>query len=139
MSGLYSQYKTSPKLELEGVRAVVGIDEDGEIAFQVTRAGGANVRFAKVINRLTRPHQRNGVIKIDNAELSRDILKQAYAECIVIGWENVKDANGSPLTFSKETCLKLFRDLDDLFSDIVGISQDITYFREVLLEAQAKN
>lgn len=136
---LYSQYETSPKLEMEGVRVVVGIDNDGEMAFQIRRAGGANVQFAKVIQRLTRPYTRNGQVKIEDPELSRDILKQAYAETIVCGWENIKNKKGEQLIFSAKAALDLFRDLDDLFSDIVSISQEITYFRAELLEQQAKN
>lgn len=136
---VYSQYETSSQLEMGGVRVVTGIDEDGEVAFIVKRAGGSNVQFAKVIQRLTRPYTRNGQVRIEDPDLSRDILKQAYAEAIVAGWENVKGRDGEQIPFSRDNVLKLFRDLDDLFSDIVGISQEVSYYRQALLEAEAKN
>lgn len=62
-----------------------------------------------------------------------------YAETIVLGWENVEDADGNPLAFNTANAIKLFTDLPDLFRDIQEQSQRSALFRAELLERESGN
>ena len=49
------------------------------------------------------------------------IVKEVYAETVVIGWENVEDADSNPMDFTVPNCVKLFEDLPDLFKEGKGV------------------
>jgi hypothetical protein len=140
MPGLYKSYKTNESLEKDGIRVEVGHTDDGKvIAFTLARAGGGNAAFLKKLNEKTKPYQRSGAMKELDVGIQRRIMKEVYAESVILGWENVDGPDGLPLAFSKENVLQVLTDLDDLFTELVSVATDAALFRASLLEAQAKN
>lgn len=131
---IYKQFKTDEKLEKEGIE----LNYDGVI-FRIARAGMNNLPYQRAMERLTKPYRR----AIQNNQMSGDklldIIKQVYAETIILGWEGVKDENDQPLEFNKENCLKVLRDLPELFLDIKSQAENHTLFLADIREAEAKN
>lgn len=137
---LYKQFKTDNNLEKEGILLEYGTNSQGNpICIRVARAGGGNVAYAKRMEARVKPYRRQIQNETMETALIDRILKEVYAETVVLGWENVEDEKGDPLPFSTENCIKLFDDLPDLFKDIQEQSQRAALFREELREADAKN
>lgn len=138
---LYSAYETDPKLETEGVWLPVGTNSKGETsAIRIRRAGGANQMFAKVFEFKSKPHRR--LMDIPGAldqRVQERVMREVYAEAVVIGWENIDGRDGQPLEFTKENVLQLFTDLPDLFRVIVKESQDMALYRKEVREVEAGN
>ena len=137
---LYKQFKTDQSIEKAGIILHYGSNSKGQpIEFRVARAGGANDQYAKVMELKTKPHRRQIQNEtIDLATLER-ILREVYAQTVVIGWSGVEDENGNDLPYTVENCIKLFADLPDLFKDIQEQTQKSALFRQELIEADSKN
>lgn len=140
MSGLYQAFETNKDLESSGIELDYGKNSKGEpIRIKIARAGGANKRFAKVLDRLLRPYKR----QLANDQLSDDVAKevmiQAYADSVVLGWEGVEDRQGNPMDFTRENVVKLFTDLPELFLDVQQQSQKAALFLVDILEGEQGN
>lgn len=137
---LYKQFKTDNSLEKEGIVLEYGENSKGKpIAIRIARAGGANKAYEKRMEIRVKPYRRQIQNETMESALVERIVKEVYAETVVIGWENVEDENGNPMEFSVENCIKLFDDLPDLFRDIQEQSQRAALFRAEVREADAKN
>jgi hypothetical protein len=138
--GIFALFGTDQNLEKTGVNIDYSIDANGDpIRFVIARAGGANMRFASVLEAKTKPYKRqiqNGMI---DPEIAEKIMREVYAETVVLGWENVSDSDGVVIPFSKENCIKLFEMLPDLYRDIKDLSGQIATFRTEEREADLKN
>lgn len=140
MSGLYQAFETNKDLESSGIELDYGKNSKGApIRIKIARAGGANKRFAKVLDRLLRPYKR----QLANDQLSDDVAKevmiQAYADSVVLGWEGVEDREGNPMEFSRDNVVRLFNDLPELFLDVQQQSQKAALFLVDILEGEQGN
>lgn len=147
---LYKQFKTDKEVEQSGLLLQYGETADGKpVTIRIARAGGANVQFQKRLEALTRPYRRQLQTETLSPKLAESLVRRAYAETVVLGWENVEfpvlDANGEPtdkteaLPFTVDNCLRLFTDLPDLFTDLQEQAQKAALFRVDALEADAGN
>ena len=138
---LYEAYETDPKLEKEGVHIEVGTTKKGEVAtIRVRRAGGANQMFSKVFEQKSKPYRR--LLEIPGAidpAIQEKLMREVYADSIVVGWENIEDRQGNPIPFSKENVIKLFAELPELFKRVVRESQDMAVYRTEVREAESGN
>lgn len=137
---LYSQFKTDGNVENEGVVLEYGINKAGKtISIRIARAGGANTKFAKLMEYKVKPYRRQIQNESMDPALAEKIAKEVYAETVVLGWENVEDEHGKELEFTVENVIKLFTDLPDLYTDIQSQAQRTALFRADVLEADSKN
>lgn len=137
---LYSQFTTDPQLEREGVLLEYGTSSTGQpVTIRIARAGGANVQFQKRLEALTKPFRRQIQTETIDQKVSEKLVRQVYAETVVLGWENVEDRDGNPIPYSRDACMKLFDDLPDLFLDIQEQAQRVALFRTTIREADAGN
>ena len=134
MADIRKIFGTNRDAETKGVT----INYEGQFKVTIARAGGANKSFEKALERKTRPFKRALQTGRMTNEQSMEILREVYAETVVLGWEGV-ELDGKKVTFSKENCLKLFKELPDFFSDLMEQAQSIALFREDVLEEDAKN
>jgi hypothetical protein len=139
---LYKHFKTDTAAEQKGVVLEYPhlANDDGSVpSVRIARAGGSNDAYLKCIDVKFKPHRR----AIQNGTLPRKIweklTREAFAETVVIGWENVQDETGKSITFSKDAALKLLEDLPELFKDIQEQSSDIALYRADVQEMSAKN
>lgn len=109
--------------------------------FSITihRAGGSNKRFAQILSAKMKPHRHQYDRGILDDETSKRILLESYAEGVVVGWKDVKDANGKNMPFNKENVVKLFSDLPDLFNDVKQQAENVALFREETEKVDEKN
>lgn len=153
---LHKTFKTDTKLEQKGIEI-----DYGTTRFRIARAGGANTRFAAVLNERTRPYRRAIAADALPADQQRDILIDVYAETVVLD-VRTKTSNGEwrsginpedlpqhdPKTISPETGLlpankdnivALFKALPELFNDIQQQAQNYALFKQEIDEALAGN
>lgn len=131
----YDLFKNNEELESG---AGVTIQYPG-FAITIHRAGGSNKRFAQILNAKMKPYRHQFERGMLADDVSARILLESYAEGIVIGWKNVKDADGNEMEFTKENVVKLFSDLPDLFNDIKQQAENAALFREEQEKADEKN
>jgi hypothetical protein len=137
---LYSQFQTDQKLEKEGILLEYGTNSKGDpVRFRISRAGGSNQHYAKRLEVLAKPLRRQLQTETADVAALERLLRQVYAETIVLGWEGVEDEHGNELSFSVENCKKLFDDLPDLFKDIQEQSQRVALFLKELKAFDSKN
>jgi hypothetical protein len=137
---LYTQFKSDSNLEKAGILLEYGFDKDGKpITIRIARAGGSNAAFTKRMEAKVKPYRRQIQTETIDTQVVEKLLREVYAETVVLGWDNVSDADGNPMQFSFANCVKLFEDLPDLFKDIQEQSQRSALFRAELLEAAAGN
>jgi hypothetical protein len=138
--GLYAQFKTDNHLEKEGILLEYGENSKGKpICIRVARAGGANNAYTKRMEARVKPYRRQIQNETMETALVERLVKEVYAETVILGWENVEDENGNDMDFTVENCIKLFDDLPDLFRDIQEQSQRAALFRAEVREVDAKN
>lgn len=137
---LYTMFKADSKAEKEGVWLEYGDGADGKpVRIRVARAGGSNNAYTKRLEALVKPHRRQIQTETIDAELVQKMLKQAYAETVVLAWENVTDESGNALPFSAANVVKLFNDLPDLWLDVQEQAQRAALYRADILAAEAGN
>lgn len=140
MTSLYNQFKTDPELEKAGLWLEYGPNsKKQEQRIRIARAGGANTQFQKRMEALTKPYRRQIQTEIIGNDVVQRLMRQAYAETVVLGWENIEGPNGEDIPFSVENCVQLFTDLPDLFTDVQEQAQKAVLFRAEVREADAGN
>ena len=137
---LFKQFKTDASLETKGVIIQYGYTDQGKpIQIKICRAGGANTAYSRVLEAKVKPYRR----QIQNDTMDRDtmiaIMREVFADTVVIGWENVQDDEGNEMLFSRENVIKMFEELPELFEDIQAQASNVAIFREEILAAEAKN
>lgn len=145
MSSVRKYFRMDKAAEERGI----WVDIDGT-KFKVARAGGANKAFAKLLEKLTRPHRRAIQMEVLSPEIGESILHQAYAKCAIIAWDGVdesdilegeiEDGKEYPaLPFSAENCIALFKAQPDLFAELRAIADNAAYYRQSALEGDLGN
>lgn len=107
---LYDLFETDTSLETRGIGM-----RFGDAVFFVKRAGGANMDFDRVFEEKTRSMSSRLQMASLSNEQSSALLKEVYAEAVVIGWEGVTDREGQPLEFTKENFVRIMTDLPTLW------------------------
>jgi hypothetical protein len=60
-----------------------------------------------------------------------DILIEAFAECVIVGWRNVTNGHGEPLEFNRQNCIELMQDCPQIWARIKEAALDESRFRLV--------
>lgn len=137
---LFKQFATDPQAEKEGVRFEIGVNSQGEtIAFQIARAGGQNIRYVKAIEAKTKPYRMQIQAGTIDPEIAARLMREVFAESVVIGWEGVEDENGRLLTYSPEAAATLFEQLPELYALLQEQAQNVALYRKDALDNVAKN
>jgi len=137
---LYAKFETDRSLEKQGITLDYGPNSQGkQIEIKIARAGGANTTYLKRMEARAKPHR----LQIQHETIDRivleNIVKEVYAETVVLGWSGVEDREGADMPFTKENCIKLFNDLPELYADIQAQAQSAALFRTAVRETDAKN
>lgn len=137
---LYKQFATDKNVERDGVVLSYGKNSKNKnIEIRIARAGGANIRYTKLLEAAIKPYRRQLQNETMDNGVAEDITMRVYAQSVVLGWEGVEDENSNDMEFTVENCMKLFKDLPDLWSDIQSQATRAALFRQDILEADAKN
>jgi hypothetical protein len=147
MTSLFKQFKSDEDLEKNGILLEYGYVDgpDGKpdltrpICIRIARAGGANSKFAKRFDIKTKPYRRQIQTETIDKDIADKVMREVYAETVVLGWENVQDEQGNDIPFSVPNCVDLFERLPGLFSDIQEQSQRAVLFRSAVREVDSGN
>lgn len=86
----------------------------------VTRTGANNRKYKTVLARIFKPYtSATGVMTASDDEATK-LLKEVYAESVVLGWRGFTDIEKKEIPFNKKNCIELFDDAPEIF-DIVQI------------------
>ena len=114
---IYEMYETDMAKEVEGFWYPVS----KRISVKLARAGGANLAFSKAMEEKTRPHRkRGGAFEGENVdvELATELMKQAFAETIILDWKGITNKAGKTVAYSPAAANKLLIDLPDLYVEL---------------------
>lgn len=140
---LRRMYETVPSLEKDGVilQYAPGVE------IRVARAGGANKKFSRVMNSLSKPYRRAIQTETLNDDIGIRLLIETYAKSIIIGWTGItkdlitkNDADSAEeLPFTEDNVIEVMTAQPNLFNDVVQMSQNIAMFRAETLENDSGN
>lgn len=137
---LYKDFQTDQTKEAEGVDVQYSPNEDKTIpTFRIRRLASSNQKYAKVLERVTRPYRRQIDMNTIDALLSDKLRRQAFIEGVLVSWDKVQDANGKDIVFNAQNAEMLFSALPELFNDLEKQARDTSLFRIEQQESDAKN
>ena len=146
---LRSQFKTSPKLETEGVWL-----ELGNTRIRLARAGGQNQKYNAAMEKVSKLHRRAIENELLSSEKSLAILRDVYADTVVLDWETNIGTEDNPnwvegiepetpgadlLPVTRENIIATFKELPDLFLECKRTAEKMMYFSQSLLDGTVKN
>ena len=134
MPSPYELFKTDPKAETEGLTL-----DYGDFRIRIARAGGANRAFARALEARLKPYRRQLQTETLDEKIAERILREVYADHVILGWDGVTGPDGKAMAFARETVLKLFEDLPELFRDIQDQAGRVALFRAHNLEDDKGN
>lgn len=135
MTSIFDVWGTDAIMETGGV----WIDYGQSGKFLIARSGGANTKFAKVLEAKMRPYRRQmDQGKLDN-EIANKVLMESFVEACLLDWANLTYQDGKTLKYSKQNAIKLFNDLPDLFGDLRDQSSKMATFQQEEIEDDAGN
>lgn len=74
----------------------------------------------------------NASMALAQAKKNRDEDRELFAEHVITGWNDVCDADGVDVAFSKDVCKQFFRKLpDDIFDQVRAYFGDTSNFRDI--------
>lgn len=139
--GPYEVFETDPELEKNGI-----VIDYGDYYWIIARAGGANKRWEREIERVTRPLRRAIQTDTLEPEVGKEKLREAFVVACVIGWGSKKHGKGvmlgkggAPLEFNKENVTRVLTELDWQFQDLRESANKAALYRKVLEDHDAKN
>jgi hypothetical protein len=114
---IWDLYETDLAKETEGFWHKV----NKKISVKLARAGGSNMAFTKAMEEKTREHRKRGGAfegeKVD-VDLATDIMKQAFAEVIILDWKGFTKKDGKTLAYSPKAAYEILVALPDLFNEL---------------------
>ena len=133
---VFELFGTDAEMEKKGIWL-----DYGSFRILIARAGGANAKYSRVLEALTKPYRRAIELGTFPEAKAQSILKVVYARAIVLAWEGegLVDLEGNPLEYSEENVIWLFEKAPDLFADVQKQSVKMELFRQVEREGDAKN
>lgn len=137
---IFNDFETDRKAETEGVWVEYSENKDGTVcAFKVSRMAKSNKKYAKALERATKPVRRQIELKTLKDEKAEDLFLQVFVETILLDWKNVQTRDGSEIPFTKEKALEVMTALPDLYDDLQEKAKEMSLFRQEVLEEEAKN
>ena len=142
-NALRKMFETDTAVERDGI----WIEYAPGVEIRVARAGGSNKYFAKMMQRLAKPHRRAIQTESVDDDVLRSIFIKAYAQAIITDWKGFTkdlithdDADAETvLDFNKDNVEAVLQAQPNLFMDIQKASDTISYFRAEINEADSGN
>ena len=126
----------------DNVKEQKGIRRDyGDFWILMARAGVANKKYEKSLERISAPHRRAIEIGKLPTHIYTELLIQVYADAVIKDWggEGAVDQEGNVLACTKENVIKVFTAAPDLFSVVVQDAQNYELFKDEAIKADSGN
>lgn len=134
MSNPYELFDTNKDHERKGVEL-----DYGDFQITVARAGGDNRAYNKLLEAKTKPIRRALAAGQVDPKRTTAIMREVFAETVVLGWSGVTDKKGKKMAFSTKNVVTLFTDLPDLFQDVMSQASGFQLFQDVDTENDEGN
>lgn len=147
MKSLRNAFKTSPKLETEGV-----FFEFGNTRTRLRRAGGSNTAFNAAMAKLVKEHKRAIDLELMGDTKAMKMLSELYAEHVVVSWETnigsedspewvdgIDNGEGGVIAATFDNIVATFIELPDYFAECKQFAESLQYYRESLISDTVKN
>lgn len=131
---IYKTFSTDEELEGRGVVLDFG---DGQWV-RITRAGGSNKKFIKLLEAMMKPHRRAVQLELLSDDKATEIMHTVFAKAIILEWK-ISDEEGKDIPFTLENALRVFKDLPEFFMQIKTEAENRSNFKRQSQEAEAKN
>lgn len=137
MKTTYERYGTNRDLEIAGFWHSVSPTE----RYLLARAGGTNVKFAKAVERVTRPYRDEIDDELNefDLDLANSLMIEAFVEAVLLGWQGVTGPDGQEMPFTAENATKLLTDLPELFGKLRDQATKIANYQTKQVETDAGN
>lgn len=139
---IYKMFGTDENKEQEGIV----LNYSDIFWLRISRAGGSNERYKKVLTEKLRPYRRAIQTETITEDMSRKLLMEACAEGLVLAWGSKKYGDGKmpaktgeALDFTVENVVRFFTDLPDIFQDVQDQAQKVSLFRQTEVDGDAGN
>lgn len=132
MTNLFDLYETNLQKEADGVPVTFG----DAVVYIASSSATGNPKIAKKQAEYISKKSKNKILDKDD---SLEYMKELYAECVIVGWKNVKDREGKDIPYNKENALKLINDLPHFFDEVIAYAGNYANFRDEKIEEVAKN
>ena len=137
--GMYAQFKTDPEMEKSGIELEYRTGAKKPTIIRIARAGGGNSKYQRVLDIKGKPYRRQIQTETIAPEMLEALMREVYADAVVLGWEDMTGPDGEIIPFTRENVIKVFTDLPDLFADVQASANKVALFRKQILEDDAKN
>lgn len=105
--------------------------------FQVAHL--SSIRFQRELARLQQPHRKKIDAGTMDPQASKDLLCQAMAKGLVLGWEDVVDSSGAKVPFSTEAAYKALSISPEFREFVSEFATNLENFRQEELEEVGKS
>lgn len=93
--------------------------DDNYVMLIVAPASEPNKPYFSALARYAIKNRRTMANNVNVLEVSRDLDRKLYSDFVVKGWENVIDADGKPVTFTKKVCKEFLDSLPNAMFDLL--------------------
>jgi len=140
---LYKAYKTSEKLETEGVTFELYGNR-----VTMARAGSGNPDFVSAMAKKTQPYRRQIAQGSMDPKEELRVLREVYAETVILNWEikvgeqwkqGIETEDGGVIPFNKDNVIRTLTALPELFIELQGLASNAAQYRAEDLQDDAGN
>lgn len=134
-TNLDAMFKTDARYEKEGI----DVRYTEETVFRIRRYGSShNSKYKKAIKKYLAPYAKQIEKNTIDSKVLDDALMKSFIEGCLVSWEGVEiDGEKKECTF--ETALELFKELPDLYEDLLSQAQNMNNFKEQLDEEELED
>lgn len=142
--GLYDQFQTDENMEREGV-----LLDYGDFKIRIAYAGGANKKYLNYAEVKLKPLSRGIKAGTISNERANAVMLDIFARTVVLDWftrkekenfvQGIEGPDGDILPFNEDNVKMTLTALPKLFADIQDQANQMSNFRQEVLEDEAKN
>lgn len=122
------------RIKPDDSRAEGGVSFNLDLTTTVTVASIDSRRFLQIREDLFRPHRRQETKGTLDPLLERDLMAQAVADGLLLGWDGLTDG-GKPFQYSSEAARQLCKASTEFTMRVLGFAQDTAAFKAAKVEA----
>lgn len=128
MGGIYGAFGTDKKAEAEGRWVDFPANDDGTIPrVKLARMSANNPKFQARAEAVARDLQLDISLDLLTNEKARKPMLDLFDETIILGWENIQDAEGKNIP--RERARQCLEDVPDFYAALIEYAKAITTFR----------
>jgi hypothetical protein len=127
MSNPVYKYGVDRAREAQGSEVVID-----DMTFKVRSASASNRGYRYALAIAASKHRDE--LKADTArafDLHEDVLIEAFADGVILGWNGVDGEDGQPLEFNRENCIHIMQSCPAIWDQIKEVALDDDRFKFV--------